>query len=540
MANSASITSWTRVQPQTRDPELVRGLQARVRDPLWFLARQWQLARFRGEDAGQAMEAKLNARSRRLDRIQPRSGEVVHFDGSTPFEPMVEGETGPESLFEAVRWGLHLFEDLEEKGIKTPERISWLVREYPLLSAPTTSSMEYFELMKRRVPNGLAIARNKEILFSEAVLNQLGFTEEISINLWKSAVDALSRNINGYWVKSAGDIPQWNESRLEYNLKAQFAGTNTEPPISIHLDEYAGGTLDWHSFSRMADSEPAIEPTQELEQVINPSFVPTEISFRGAPVRRWWEFEDRDFDLTAMSVQKTDLAKVVFMQFAMLHSHDWFLVPLELTVGTMTWIDSIEVIDNFGVKTTLRQTQPLSDSTKSCVLFQLDAKRTGLFLTPGRGAVLESDPIEEVIFTRDEMANLVWAIENKLMQPLGEAVLSTAGASIPKQATIPEYQLATAAPAHWIPFIPADSKFRRAKLDKGNGPKGRILRPEVGLGEGYRPYFIFEEEVPRAGVKIGMNAHFTRWTNGKTFVWIGRQKTTGRGESDSGLRFDAI
>ena len=45
-----SVTTWTRLEPQPRDATLERSLQAQVRDPLWFLARQWQVGEFAGEE----------------------------------------------------------------------------------------------------------------------------------------------------------------------------------------------------------------------------------------------------------------------------------------------------------------------------------------------------------------------------------------------------------------------------------------------------------------------------------------------------------
>src|SRR5580693_7296386 len=50
-----SITYWVRGEPDARSDAtdaLVIPLQARVRDPLWFLTRQWQLGEFQGANAG--------------------------------------------------------------------------------------------------------------------------------------------------------------------------------------------------------------------------------------------------------------------------------------------------------------------------------------------------------------------------------------------------------------------------------------------------------------------------------------------------------
>src|SRR4029077_18790494 len=48
----ASITSWTRLEPHCRDVDIGRSISARLFDPLWLMARQWQMAEFQAADAG--------------------------------------------------------------------------------------------------------------------------------------------------------------------------------------------------------------------------------------------------------------------------------------------------------------------------------------------------------------------------------------------------------------------------------------------------------------------------------------------------------
>jgi len=51
---------------------------------------------------------------------------------------------------------------------------------------------------------------------------------------------------------------------------------------------------------------------------------------------------------------------------------------------------------------------------------------------------------------------------------------------------------------------------------------------------------IDEEEVPRDGIELKRNFNYARDAQGRALLWIGRRKTTGRGEGASGLRFDVI
>src|SRR5437763_15358898 len=43
---------FTRLEPQSVSGDPTPGLEARIHDPLWLLARQWQLGEFHGEDVG--------------------------------------------------------------------------------------------------------------------------------------------------------------------------------------------------------------------------------------------------------------------------------------------------------------------------------------------------------------------------------------------------------------------------------------------------------------------------------------------------------
>ena len=59
-----SITTWTRLEPLPREGSMTRSLQAQVRDPLWFLTRQWQVGEFLGDDAGSPVQATLGLEQR--------------------------------------------------------------------------------------------------------------------------------------------------------------------------------------------------------------------------------------------------------------------------------------------------------------------------------------------------------------------------------------------------------------------------------------------------------------------------------------------
>ncbi|MGB7950398.1 MAG: hypothetical protein WCH75_22150, partial [Candidatus Binatia bacterium] len=179
------------------------------------------------------------------------------------------------------------------------------------------------------------------------------------------------------------------------------------------------------------------------------------------------------------------------------------------------------------------------------------------FLPPSLLNNMESRPLEEVLFLRDEMANLAWAVERLIESPVerplnrfetdlerkrhreGEATdrISSAGEPL-------RYRLSTEIPDYWIPLMPArvgqGLRLKRGAVLKADGlpepvhARGRILKPDPG-----RALELFEEEVPREGICVTRSFQYTRWFDGSTHLWIGRRKQIGRGEGSSGLRFDS-
>ena len=129
-----SITSWMRLEPRSRSAEMTTSLQARIYDPLWLLARQWQFGEFQGEDNGSPIMARWRGESARLTRfhsgaIVPKSNiDAPHFDAGMPLETLVEREQTLSSnqvvkleklrlAAEAGQHFLRLLERIREQGI---------------------------------------------------------------------------------------------------------------------------------------------------------------------------------------------------------------------------------------------------------------------------------------------------------------------------------------------------------------------------------------------------------------------------------------
>ena len=168
-------------------------------------------------------------------------------------------------------------------------------------------------------------------------------------------------------------------------------------------------------------------------------------------------------------------------------------------------------------------------------------------------APLAGDVVEEVRFLRDELANLVWGVEQIVTDPDGtrrdlpdEYVRALVRAdAIPPNADV-AYQLMTDVPDHWVPFIPVHiaGSSRRVGLVEAVLPRpnsfGDLVTasPRSSVLQELRGLVLPEEEVPSAGIVVRRRWFLARSTDGGRHAWAARSVTTGRGEGASGLRFD--
>jgi hypothetical protein len=177
----------------------------------------------------------------------------------------------------------------------------------------------------------------------------------------------------------------------------------------------------------------------------------------------------------------------------------------------------------------------------------------GVFMLPHTlSSTLESRALEEVQFLRDEMANMAWAIEriveSAIERPRNrfDEPPETVTAPPPAPGTA-GYRLASTTPDNWVPLLPVQTgnglRLRRGKVLKADGTqrlvaaRGRLLNPDGAATDGLT---LYEEEVPREGVRVTRSYQLARWQDGGTHLWIGRRKRIGRGEASSGLRFDRV
>jgi hypothetical protein len=230
-------------------------------------------------------------------------------------------------------------------------------------------------------------------------------------------------------------------------------------------------------------------------------------------------------------------------------------------------VDSLVVTDTFSVRSLVR---PIGDPGLPAPFFSLWQQTTRrfagdptgtpvpnrFFLSPTLGRTIGGPVLEDVLFLRDEMANLAWGIERTVEGAVEMPVALTAGSSTSGSAavvptlgteTFPHYVLASHVADNWIPLLPVQVTDPRSGAVLSWPKRGRILHPggqptahaaQSEVLKALRDGLLYDEEVPREGARITRRRRMTRWTDGSSWVWSGLRNEVGRGEGSAGLQFD--
>jgi hypothetical protein len=579
-----SITSWTRLEPRCREADMRTTLAARVFDPLWMLTRQWQVGEFQGEDAGTPVVARVRAKTAMLSRCYlgeiPANTQIQAppYDSSVPLEAVVERQrvrpataADPRMLAFSVEAGLHFLRMLELQPISKSYRAAFITRfaiqRQDAVEAADESSARYIQTMAGRALDGRRLAEACRAGAKQMVLDPvLKIVAADRAEVEEAAVSWLVWYDN-LFTEPAASADAWNPSRMEYAMTV--AAQLSEDPFDqrpLTASEFYDGDLDWSSFD--LDFEVNLGTQQDRTfKAITETVVPAPVTFRGAPAARFWEFEDAQIEYGLVPVGPTDLAQLLMIEYTSSYGNDWFIVPLTLPIGSLTSVNSLVVTDTFGVRTLLR---PIGDRTLPQPYWSMfqhayihrpgddaipGAQPNLLFLPPALGHSLEGEALEEVLFMRDEMANLAWAIERRLENPLERPIAQTDTTAGPDAGPPPSaggaaarYLLSSVVPPYWIPLLPVQlavqpgrivSRLKRGAVlqpdgtQQVHGAQGRILNLATDL-------LLYDEEVPREGVRVTRHYQMARWIDGTTWTWAAHRKQVGRGEGSSGLRFDSV
>src|SRR5215475_4289738 len=597
-----TITLWNRLEGRPRTVDFTRALRAEARDALWMLARQWQLGEFHGDDAGAPVLGRIHTSATRLDKFRPNNHAAEKFEENMPIEAKVEGRAinfssadrilsldirllmGRQWLKMIGRIGDYKKEFIAKYPVKPPDHARG--EDAHLCAHPEV--WQSFAAAAGRLMDGAGLYFYLKGDPARRACDGIGVAPVHEHEIDRQADKFIEWFERLYYQPQQADA--WDPSRLEYRFACSAPTSQGEKVYTA--DEYYQGRLDWYNFDidkqsnglgevRGTAAQKGTEATQSL--------IPTPIAFAGAPNTRWWTFEDRQTNFGGITPDTTDLAKLMLIEFGLAYANDWFLITRKATEDSITRIEGLAVTNSFGERFWIEPAGSGSeDNWQRWSMFNTSIKGQpnkkgdpSLLLLPTVPKIQEGRPIEEVILIRDEVANMVWAIEKVISSPTGASKPGGEAANetrdfylrgpladpVNTQAPAPiggktkiRYEVMGAAPENWIPFIPVriESDNRQIQLQRAALP--RVLRKgegDAGKPEKIRPrttllregldrnpatgYFIHEEEVPQSGVRLRQSFQRTRWRDGRVFVWLAVRKQAGRGGSgSSGLEFDRI
>ncbi|HEX8329017.1 MAG TPA: hypothetical protein VF629_15885 [Hymenobacter sp.] len=627
-ASVQALLAANRLESRPRSPEFNRALRAEVRDPTWLLARQWQLHEFRAEDRGTPAFVEVAARELPLNQLTlPGQPTRPYAPALQPLEAAVEAQ--PRTIGVGLRLQMGQFWLRQLRALpalaaaSSADRavaLSRFARVFPLAaqsaeSAPVAyaqeaSTAEARALLELAGPNALdGYALYQALLLP--VRSGLGAAFADSQHLADAlAAVSLAQPLlatapfaavpgNAAWSGVSGaELDQEARQfvlafhRL-YLLGAESEGWSTEDlaygfalgsPEAGKLGSNAhagGGTLTWYAVDQQAT--PATTPAPAAVRRL----LATEIDFPGAPVARWWEYEDRRVDFGQVSGHPADWGRMLLQEFMFVYQNDWFSVPYSVPVGTVSAVASVHVTDVFGLRHAVQPagagqlTEPDSgvlidnDQNRWRLFAQTEAADASAPVAPSLYvpapvlSPLISRPVEQVNFRREEATNLVWAVETVVPDGFaggldGNAAATQVTENLRRLAPLPvaatgaaeaapayTYQLMGTVPENWLPFVFTETAGVRA-LEQGTlerqvpnldlAAEDALVQPRTALLQlrPAEPYRLHEHEVPPAGVRVDGLCYRARWFDGRTILWFGRQRGPASFGGSSGLAFDQL
>lgn len=577
--------SMVRLEPDSITGDPAPGAEARIADAAWMLGRQWQFGELIGEDAGTVVAVTVDSRAIPVT-AWAALGDGTEIEDAVwrPWRagalleelaqdvPELEFGAGLRQRAEAGQQLVELLEDAGESALA-----GRLAELYPLSLPPDPLSPESpvaGETDEQRIARE-AIVSGRDALDPTAkrLLHALGgavpdggaLRAELSAGepAWvaEASDPALARAVLAAWLDWLTGDPDsggaWALERLEYRFAVRF-GDEAEAVVA-RATQFGAATVRWSDLEWIPGAHPALpDGAADGAPVLSTAtMLATPLRYPAMPADRYWQLEDGRVDLGAIDAQAYDLARLCLAEFAMSSGDDWLEVPLDGLLGAINQVISVSLRDDFGESV---QATELSDPAFR--MFRVSSSSgqlvPGILLAPVAADIQAGAAVEEILFLRDEMANMAWAIEQTVQGRSGDPRARSAEKQPepdpwPSGLTSEErvYRLQTPVPEHWIPLVPVALQPGAISLRKGAMIRS-VIAPDGtrGFGDGQeitplgvtmrpRPLTFPGEEIPREGIGVRAVPMLARRADGRYVTWTGYRVGAGTGEASSRLAWDA-
>lgn len=548
----------TRLEPLSVSGDPAPGATARVADPLWFIGRQWQLGELLGEDVGTPVSLRVTSRNLPLTAWLPEGdaadGTWQPWPAGANLDELVQDV--PEAVVgQGLRWraetGAQLQQSLREAGHGDAAKL--LLSAHPLAPGdgyPDPAADRLLAVLGGAVPDGAA---------SLASLSG-------GLPPWVSGADDPDevRGIADEWSSWVTGTPggrgAWTTERLEHRFSLRFG--HDDDAAVVRARAFGDGSVRWHDLEWDPDAIVELDGDDELPDPgpVTAIMLATPLRYPGMPADRYWQLEDGSVDISAIEAQPHDLARLCLAEFALVSGDDWLVAPVDGQAGSLVQVQEVTLTNTFGETITVAE-----DADRSFRMFEVTSRSPsgvegpsdgaslpGVLLPPVATDAVAGEPTEEILFLRDETANMAWAVERVVPGRSGDP-RHRSGEPLPTRPAPPDdlepgdllYELATPVPAHWIPLVPVSTGLAQVGLRKG-----AMLRTDPDTGEEEpilplgallqpRPLTFPAEEIPREGVQVRTVPVLARRRDGTYARWTARRVHVGRGEGHSGLAYDA-
>jgi len=510
---SLRIDAYHRLEARAADRDLENGFAARIHDPLWLLARQWQMGEHQGENASSPVRIAFQV-SR--TPIKPVDGNPLFDPKVIPAEALVESEQDDWwTIGRRVRIGQRF---VGRPAVESAKGVRFVDPPPPYDSF-------------RGALDGRAIW----ILRARLGLDEAAFGDD---------------------VPPADSPNKWSPRMLNYGATFETSEGDLE------VRDHHGGPMDWYSADGQAGGGGAVAEAAQ-------STVPTPLEYPGAPHDRFWEIEDADVDIGGYAPDTAHFATMLLVDLVYSHGNDWFLFPIMGRAGQIVTVQSLDVTDAFGREYRSAQVEdgqpkyPGLHAPADFTLFKSGAlDDAALVLWSVAESPLESGPIERVQFGVDEHSNVMWALERIVdgrdvdRRPAEEAASHPAypppvpiGDTTKAKSYV--YVPATGIESRWHPYeqtwdAPENLEFvQRGLADYSRQRPQPMPHPEADVlkaGTHAAPelHVVSVAALSRGGLELERRWQLARDTRGRPVLWIQRQRRVLRTPPARTLRFDVL